>query len=527
MALEHQTATGEILSSISGSIADAEPVFEAIVRNLRRLFGTRFAMVQLLRDGMVHLAAAGDEAEFETLTRQFPRPLDANSGGNLAMLSKQVVQFAPVLSDAQAPATTRRFAHELGFDSVIFAPMMREGKVIGAVGTARGGERFDDRQVALIETFANQAVIAIENARLFNELRRSLQQQTATADVLKVISRSTFDLQAALDILTRSAARLCEAEMAGIARPKAGIYNWVTSYGFAPDFREYVMKIPLSAERGSAVGRALLQGSIAHIPDVLADPEYTFVESQKRGGYRTVLAVPLLREGDPIGVIFLSRRTVRPFTDKQIELVSTFADQAVIAIENVRLFDEVQARTDDLSESLQQQTATADVLKVISARHLICRRCSTPFSKSAARLCEADIGYRGVRGATIFPRGGDYGFSPALKDIVERTRWKAGRESAIGRVLLGALPIHILDAGRAGIPDGRVAKDRRIPFDPRRASHAKERRLACLCWRADCASVHRPPDRAAHDLRGPGGDCDRERAAVRRDPGQEPSARRG
>jgi signal transduction histidine kinase len=212
-------------------------------------------------------------------------------------------------------------------------------------------------------------VIAIENVRLFNEvqertndLSESLLQQTATADVLKAISRSAFDLKTVLDALVEAAVRLCKADQGNIARERDGAYQRVATYGFSDDYTEYLTTQPVMPQSGTAMGRALLEGKVVHIPDVRADPEYTFVEAQRRGGFRTVLGVPMLREGTPIGVLALARREVRPFTDKQIELVRTFADQAAIAIENVRLFEQVQERTKELSLSLEELRTAQDRL---------------------------------------------------------------------------------------------------------------------------------------------------------------------
>jgi two-component system, NtrC family, sensor kinase len=247
---------------------------------------------------------------------------------------------------------------------------LREGTPIGVMTLSRCTvQPFTQKQIDLVSTFADQAVIAIENVRLFEEVQKrteqlseSLQQQTATADVLKVISRSTFDLRTVLQTLVESAARFCNADKANVIRERNGAFYSAESYGFSQELVDYLRNIPIEAERGTASGRALLEGRVIHIADVKSDPEYTLVEGQRLGDYRTILSVPMLRENVPIGVLTLLRSEVRPFTDKQIELVTTFADQAAIAIENVRLFESVETRTRELAASLENLRTTQDRL---------------------------------------------------------------------------------------------------------------------------------------------------------------------
>src|SRR5262249_33345746 len=284
-------------------------------------------------------------------------------------------------------------ANVFGVRAGLGVPLIREGNVVGVLTVVRNEARaFTQKQIELAETFADQAVIAIENTRLLNELRESLQQQTATADVLKVISRSTFDLQTVLNTLVESASILCEADMAAIVRPTPEGFRHVASYGYSPEYQQYMERTLIPLGRGSVSGRTVLEGKPVHILDALADAEFKFIEPVKIGGARTHLGVPLLREGTPIGVIVLQRKVVRPFTAKQIELVTTFADQAVIAIENVRLFDEVQARTRELSESLEQQTASAEVLRVISSSPGELEPVFQKMLANAVRICEAKFG---------------------------------------------------------------------------------------------------------------------------------------
>ena len=272
---------------------------------------------------------------------------------------------------------------------------------MGAITLANGDARpFTDKQIELIDNFAAQAVIAIENARLLNELRESLQQQTATADVLKVISRSTFDLQIVLDTLTKSAAQLCAADLGLIFQQDEDVLRLVANVGISREAERHWLEHPVPVDRRSATARALLEGRAIRISDVLADPEYRSTRAQELAKHRSTLTVPLLRDGTTIGVFALARREPHPFTEKQAELVTTFADQAVIAIENARLLSELRQRTDDLSqrtagltEALEQQTATSDVLKVISSSPGDLQPVFDTMLANATRLCEATHGH--------------------------------------------------------------------------------------------------------------------------------------
>jgi len=359
-SLEYQTAISSVLNVISRSPSNIQPVLDTIAETAQRLCRSEHAYIMRLENDRYHLAAAkGARSERIKYLEQNPIARDRGSVVGRVALEHRPVHIPDVLAD---PEYALSMEGDHGYRTILGIPLLRDGSAIGIIIVTRAAvQPFEPRQIELVSTFADQALIAIENARLFEEvrartedLRESLQQQTATAEVLKVISRSTFDLPTVLQTLVKSAARLCDAEKATITRQKDGVLFRGESYGFSAEFMDYVRNVPVVPDRGSATARALLEGKVVHIADVHADPDYTFNEAQRLGDFRTIIGVPMLREGNTIGVIVMTRSEVRPFTDKQIELATTFADQAAIAIENVRLFDSVEARTRELTQSLEE-----------------------------------------------------------------------------------------------------------------------------------------------------------------------------
>jgi GAF domain-containing protein len=373
-SLEQQTATSEILRVISSSPTDLQPVMDAVAENAARLCGADDAVIRRIEGDTLRLVA-----RFGSMPAPDPiRPISRDYPAGLAVIERRTIHI-----DDISPRLETEFPRvSLGLRTVLATPLLREGVPIGAIVIRRAEmQPFTKRQIELLETFADQAVIAIENVRLFTELQQknealtqahaqvteALDQQTATSEVLKVISRSTFDLQPVLDTLVENAVRLCGANTGLIWRFGGEVFRLTAHYGLSDEVRDFWERNPHRPGRGSLTGRTALERRPIHIPDVLVDPEYQLTEGQRVGRYRTLLGIPMLREGALLGVFSLERTEPKPFTDKQIELVTTFADQAVIAIENVRLFKELEARTQDLTRSVGELRALGEVGQAISS----------------------------------------------------------------------------------------------------------------------------------------------------------------
>ncbi len=442
-ALEHQTATSEVLSAISRSPTEVQPVFDAIARSATELCGATSGGVDRFDGELIHLASHynwSPEA-LEAMRQVYPAPPSRGFASARAILTRSVVHIPNISED---PEYTAKPVIEIGFRSVLAVPMLRDGEPIGAIALVRlEPGPFTDRQIELLKTFAEQAVIAINNMRLFDEvqaktrdLEEALAQQTATADVLKVISRSAFDLDAVLKTLTDSARSLSGASLAAVFMRDGDMMRIRAESGFSPALIEYAQARPIRAGRETFTGRAALSGEVVHIPDVLADPDYDYGEAPRLFDYRAGIGVPLLRAGRVEGVFALMRPQPGAFTPRQIEMARAFADQAVIAIENARLFNEVQAKTRDLEESLQQQTATADVLKVISRSAFDLQAVLDTLVRSAGELCEAVSGVVYLQEGDAFHLKAHVGLADELVRYLKENPQRPGKSSGGARVLM-------------------------------------------------------------------------------------------
>jgi signal transduction histidine kinase/putative methionine-R-sulfoxide reductase with GAF domain len=449
-ALAFQTATSRVLNVISRSPSNLQPVLETILETACDLCGAYDGIV-LFRD-----------KDFLTVrAHRGPIPVDFDRWplSRQWVAGRSVVDGVPVhVADLTAAGDEFPQGHKMslrfGHRTILAVPLLRGKSAIGTLVVRRMEVRpFSDKQVALLQTFADQAVIAIENVRLFDQvqdrtarLQEALEYQTATSDVLNVISRSPSDLQPVLDAIVKTAARLCSAEYAFIARYEGGECRLAAANNLELAHIQYLARHPVSPNRDSVTGRVALEKRTIHVPDVLADPEFKRLDWQEVGKQRTVLGVPLLREGGLLGVIILARTDVQPFADSQIELVTTFADQAVIAIANFELFDQVQARTRELQESLDYQTATSDVLKALSRSAFDLQPVLDTLVSTAVTLCRADKGFLFRLFEGRYRVQAAFGFSQEGIDWMRQNDIAPDQAGTlVGRVAIEKQAVHVVD----------------------------------------------------------------------------------
>src|SRR6266446_144815 len=461
--LDRQRATGEILQVISRSSANAQPVFDAIVNAAARLLRTDGGILTRIVGDLIELAAftsSGPSGD-EVLKAGFPVSVH-DSGSMQAITVRDQAPFvsADFVTDGRLNEGTRSRLRVRGFRSGVAVPLLQQGIPIGAISiTRRDPGAFTPDEIALLQTFADQAVIAIENVRLFTELQEknralthahaqvteALEQQTATAEVLKVISRSTFDLQPVLDTLIENAARLCASQRGVIMRRDGDSYHGVAFYNVSPELTDFIKRHPITPGRHSITARVALERRTIHVADLQADPEYRYA-LRDADPIRTELGVPIFRGDDIVGVIILHKLEVQPFTDTQIELVETFADQAVIAIENVRLFKELQERNRDLTEALEQQTATSEILRVISSSPTNVQPVFDTIVRSTVKLCDGLFSALYRFDGELIHHVAQHNYTPEALEAVHRVfPARPTRALGTGRAILERAVVHIPD----------------------------------------------------------------------------------
>jgi two-component system NtrC family sensor kinase len=391
-AVEQQTATSEVLRVISSSPGELQPVFNAILENAVQICQARFGILTLFDGNRIrHAASYNVPIAFKELRRREPVvPLEGSVSGRVHK-AKDVVNLADVAAEGGHADTP--LVKVAGARSVVGVPMLKEKKVIGAIVIYRTEIRpFSSKQIKLLTDFAAQAVIAIENARLLSELRESLEQQTATSEVLKVISSSPGDLEPVFQAMLENAVRICEAKLGVLFRHDGhGAFHASAWLGASPEYSEWLRQRGTSSPAiGTPLDRLLQTRKVVQVTDESAEPSPG--GAARLGGARSLVAVPMFKEDELVGAIVIYRQEVRPFGDKQIELVKSFAAQAVIAIENTRLLNELRQRTDDLTESLEQQMATSEVLGVISSSAGELAPVFEVILENATRICEAKFG---------------------------------------------------------------------------------------------------------------------------------------